>query len=93
MCSHMWSMEEELIDPAAQGLTRLLKEPQSQAVGAQRLAAVLAALCIFSAFRFYLRKGRLRKKMARELKQRAAGEICSVQRVMHTSTQLEMWPT
>lgn len=50
MCSHMWSMEEELIDPAAQGLTRLLKEPQSQAVGAKRLAAVLAAFCIFSAF-------------------------------------------
>ena len=46
----MWSMEEELIDPAAQGLTRLLKEPQSQAVGAKRLAAVLAAFCIFSAF-------------------------------------------
>ena len=49
MCSHMWSMEEELIDPAAHGLM-LLKEPQSQAFGTQRLAAALAALCLFSAF-------------------------------------------
>mmetsp|Transcript_6434 Transcript_6434/g.11773 ORF Transcript_6434/g.11773 Transcript_6434/m.11773 type:complete len:503 (-) Transcript_6434:60-1568(-) len=45
MCSHMWSMEEELIDPAA----HVFKD-QSQAFGAQRLAAALAALCLFSAF-------------------------------------------
>ena len=50
MCSHMWSMEEELIDPAAHGLMRFLEEPHSQAFGTQRLAAALAALCLFSAF-------------------------------------------
>ncbi|CAE7704235.1 unnamed protein product, partial [Symbiodinium pilosum] len=51
MCSNMWSMEEELIDPAAHGLMRFLQNEHSQAFGTQRLAAALAALCLFSAFR------------------------------------------